>query len=44
MSAITNGLIIGSVIFLVLGILAGVAFYVYVGMKSPSSTKSANRK
>jgi hypothetical protein len=38
------GLIIGSVIFLVLGIIAAIAFHIYVGMKSPTATKAANQR
>ena len=38
------GLIIGSIVFFVIGILAAIGFYIYVGMKSPTNTKSANRQ
>ena len=39
-----EGLIIGTIIFAVLGVIAGIVFYVYIGMKSPAPAKSANRK
>ena len=39
-----SGLIIGSIIFLVLGVVATIVFYVYVGMKSPPQAVSANRQ
>jgi len=38
------GLIIGTIIFLCLGIVAAIAFHIYVGMKSPAATKSANQR
>ena len=39
-----SGLLIGSLIFLFLGVIAAVAFHIYVGMKSNPSHKSANQK
>jgi hypothetical protein len=39
-----QGLIIGSLIFLFLGVVAAVVFHIYVGMKSTPQTKSANRQ
>jgi hypothetical protein len=39
-----SGLIMGSFIFLFLGVVAAVVFYIYVGMKSPLQAKSANRQ
>jgi hypothetical protein len=39
-----SGLIVGSLIFLVLGIIAAVVFYIYIGTKSPHQHVSANRK
>lgn len=38
-----EGLVIGTIIFLFLGVAAALAFYVYVGMRSPIATKAANR-
>jgi hypothetical protein len=40
----TDGLIIGSVIYLFLGIVAAIGFHIYVGMRSPSAAKSANQR
>lgn len=39
-----SGLVIGTVIFAVLGVIAAVVFYIYIGMKSPQQAVSANRK
>ena len=39
-----SGLIIGSVIFAVLGVIAAIVFYIYIGMKSPQQAVAANRK
>ena len=39
-----SGLIIGSVIFAVLGVIAAIVFYIYIGMKSPLQAVAANRK
>lgn len=39
-----SGLIVGSIIFLVLGVVATIAFFVYVGMKSPPQAVKANRQ
>lgn len=39
-----TGLIVGSVIFLVLGVIAAIVFYIYIGMKSPQQAVAANRK
>jgi len=39
-----SGLIVGSIIFLVLGVVATIVFYVYVDMKSPPQAVSANRQ
>lgn len=39
-----SGLIVGSIIFLVLGVVATIAFFVYVGMKSPPQAVAANRQ
>lgn len=44
MTTKTDGLIIGSVVFLFLGIVAAIGFHIYVGMRSPPSAKSANQK
>ena len=39
-----TGLLIGTVIFAVLGVIAAIVFFWYVGRKSPEHAKSANRK
>ena len=39
-----SGLLIGTVVFVVLGVLAAVVFYIYIGMRSPQHHKAANRK
>lgn len=39
-----SGLIIGSAIFLFLGIVAAIIFHIYVGMKSNPDVKSANQR
>lgn len=39
-----TGLLIGSVVFLILGIVAAVVFYVYIKMKSPPHAVAANRQ
>lgn len=39
-----TGLIVGSAIFLFLGIIAGAIFHVYVGMKSNPDVKGANQR
>lgn len=39
-----SGLIIGSAIFLFLGIIAGAVFHIYVGMRSKPEAKSSNQK
>ena len=39
-----TGIIVGSVIFAVLGVIAAIVFFVYIGMKSPPQAVSANRK
>jgi len=39
-----TGLIIGSIVFLILGIVAAVVFYVYIKMKSPPHAVAANRQ
>ena len=39
-----SGIIIGSIIFASLGIIAAIVFFVYIGMKSPPQAVSANRK
>lgn len=39
-----SGLIIGSAIFLFLGIIAGAVFHIYVGMKSQAELKGANQR
>ena len=44
MTTKTDGLIIGSVVFLFLGIIATIGFHIYVGMRSPPAAKSANQK
>ena len=38
-----SGLLIGSVIFAVLGLVAAVVFHIYVGMRSAPNHKSANQ-
>lgn len=38
------GLIIGTIIFVCLGIVAAIAFHIYVGMRSPAANKSANQR
>ena len=38
------GLIIGTIIFAVLGVVAGIAFHIYVGMRSPAANKRANQR
>lgn len=40
----TDGLLIGTIVFVILGIIAAVVFYIYIGMKSPTQAVSANRK
>ena len=40
----TDGLLIGTIVFAILGIIAAVIFYIYIGMKSPTQAVSANRK
>lgn len=35
---------IGTMVFVVLGVLAAIGFFVYIGMKSPAQAVSANRK
>lgn len=37
-------MIIGTMVFVVLGVLAAIGFFVYIGMKSPAQAVSANRK
>ena len=39
-----SGLLIGTAIFAVLGVVATIAFYVYVGAKSPMQHRAANRQ
>lgn len=39
-----TGLLIGSAIFLFLGIVAGAVFHIYVGMKSNPDVKGANQR
>ena len=39
-----TGLIVGSAIFLFLGIIAGAIFHIYVGMKSQAEVKGANQR
>jgi len=39
-----NGLLIGTIVFAVLGVIATIVFYVYVGAKSPQQHKAANRQ
>ena len=39
-----SGLIVGSVVFLFLGVIAMIGFHIYVGMKSTPATKGANQK
>lgn len=39
-----TNLIIGSAIFLFLGVIATAVFHIYVGMKSAAETKSSNQK
>ena len=39
-----TGIIVGSIIFAVLGVIAAIVFFVYIGMKSPPQAVSANRK
>jgi hypothetical protein len=38
------GLLIGSAVFLFLGIIAGAVFHIYVGMKSNPEVKGANQR
>ena len=39
-----TGIIIGSIVFAALGIIAAIVFFIYIGMKSPPQAVSANRK
>ena len=39
-----TGLLIGTAIFAVLGVIATIVFYVYVGAKSPMQHRAANRQ
>ena len=39
-----SGLIVGTVIFLALGAIAAVVFFILIGNKSPQQHVSANRK
>ena len=39
-----TGIIIGSIVFAALGVIAAIVFFVYIGMKSPPQAVSANRK
>jgi hypothetical protein len=38
------GLIIGSAVFLFLGIIAAAVFHIYVGMKSKPEAKASNQR
>ena len=38
-----TGLLVGSLIFLFLGIIAMIVFHIYVGMRSTPNHKSANQ-
>ena len=39
-----TGIIIGSIVFAALGVIAAIVFFVYIGMKSPPQAVSSNRK
>lgn len=39
-----SGLLVGTLIFIILGIVAAVIFYSYIKMKSPAHAVDANRR
>jgi hypothetical protein len=39
-----TGLLVGTVIFIILGIVAAIVFYSYIKMKSPPHQVAANRQ